>query len=99
MSARSAVAQQHGATEDMLAAVDDHPSSDLAPAQRAALTLADAYLVSPAAMTDQARQEVAAHMNPSQVVELVLKLTGFSSDKMLVALGLDFDAVEIFTTD
>jgi alkylhydroperoxidase family enzyme len=99
MSARSAVAQQHGVDEEMLAAVDHPEDSDLSAAQRAALALADAYLTSPAAMTDAVRQEVAAHLDPRQVVELVLKLTGFSSDKVMVALGHDLDEVRPFTMD
>jgi alkylhydroperoxidase family enzyme len=97
MSARSAVALQQGVDEEMLAAVDHPEDSDLSPAQRAALRLADAYLIAPAEMTDAVKQEVAAHLRPAQVVELVLKLTGFSSDKVMVALGLDFDEVRPFT--
>jgi alkylhydroperoxidase family enzyme len=96
MSVRSAVAQQHGVDEDMLDAVDRYQDSDLLPAQRAALVLADAYLVAPAEMSDAAKQEVAAHLTPVQVVELALKLMGFSSDKVMVALGLDLDEVRTF---
>jgi alkylhydroperoxidase family enzyme len=97
MSARSAVAQQQGASEDMLAAVDHYQDSDLSPAQRAALSLADAYLTYPGGMSESVKQEVAAELTPVQVVELVLKLMGFSSDKVMVALGLDFDEVSVFT--
>ena len=99
MSARSAVAQQRGADEELLAAVDHYRDSDLSPAQQAALALADTYLTSPAEMTDAVKQEVAASLSPLQVVELVLKLMGFSSDKAMVALGLDFDEVRTFTMD
>ena len=97
MSVRSAVALQHGVDEEMLAAVDHYQDSDLSPAQRAALVLADAYLVSPAEMTESAKRDVAAHLTPVQVVELVLKLMGFSSDKVTVALGLDLDEVRTIT--
>jgi alkylhydroperoxidase family enzyme len=97
MSARSAVALQQGVDEEMLAAVDRHQESDLAAAQRAALSLADAYLTSPAEMSESVKREVAANLSPVQVVELVLKLMGFSSDKVMVALGLDLDEVRIFT--
>ena len=48
-------------------------------------------------MTDAARAEIAAHLAPAQIVEVVLKLMGFSSDKAMVALGLDFDEVQTFT--
>ncbi len=88
MSARGAVAQQQGVDEQMLDKVDHYEDSDLSAEQRAALRLADGYLIAPAAMTDAARTEI---------VEVVLKLMGFSSDKAMVALGLDFDEVRTFT--
>jgi alkylhydroperoxidase family enzyme len=99
MSARSAVALQQGADEEMLAQVDQYETSELPPAQQAALRLADAYLVSPADMSDAVEQDVAANLSPVQVVEVVLKLMGFSSDKVMVALGLDLDEVSVFTMD
>lgn len=97
MSARSAVALEQGADEEMLAAVDHYEQSDLPAAQKAALRLADSYLVSPAEMSDAVRDDVAANLSSDQVIELALKLMGFSSDKVMVALGLDIDEVEIFT--
>jgi alkylhydroperoxidase family enzyme len=99
MSARSAVAQQQGVDEEALAAVAERREDGFTPAQRAALALADAYLTSPADMTDAVRQQVAEHLTPEQVVEVLLKLTGFSSDKVMVALGLDFDEIRPFTLD
>jgi hypothetical protein len=97
MSARSAVALQQGADEEMLAQVDQYEDADMPPFHRAALRLADAYLTAPAEMSDPIKEDVAAHVSPVQAVELVLKLMGFSSDKVLVALGLDIDEVKIFT--
>jgi|SRR5580704_9003485 alkylhydroperoxidase family enzyme len=99
MSARSAVAQQRGVDEEMLDAVDQYRDHDLLPFQQAALALADSYLTSPAEMTDAVKQEVSAQLSPAQVVEVVLKLMGFSSDKAMVALGLDLDEVRTFTMD
>jgi alkylhydroperoxidase family enzyme len=98
MSARSAVALQQGVDEELLAEVDryEDSDSDLAPAQKAALRLADAYLTAPAEMSDAAKQEVAANLTATQIVETVLKLMGFSNDKVMVALGLDFDEIKIF---
>ena len=65
---------------------------------RAFLTrLADAYLIAPAEISDAVKRDAAAHLTPTQIVEVVLKLMGFSSDKVMVALGLDFDEVNIFT--
>ena len=97
MSARSAVAQQQGADEEMLDSIDDYQQSDFSPAQKAALRLADAYLTAPADMSDAVKQEVAEHLSPQQVIELAVKLMGFSSDKVTVALGLDLDEVRVFT--
>ena len=81
----------------MLEAVDHYEDSEMSPAQLAALRLADAYLTSPADMSDAVRKEIADHLTPVQIVELVLKLTGYSSDKTMVALGLDLDEVSPFT--
>jgi alkylhydroperoxidase family enzyme len=97
MSARSAVALQQGVGEEMLADVDHYEDSDLSPAQRAALRLADAYLTYPAEMDESVKREVVESLSSRQVVELVLKLMGFSSDKVMVALGLDLDEVSVFT--
>ena len=98
MSARGAVAQQQGVDEELLAEVDRYQESDaLSPFQRAALLLADSYLTAPAETSDAVRAEISAHLTAEQAVELVLKLTGYSSDKALVALGIDFDEVRVFT--
>jgi len=97
MSARSAVAQQQGADEELLGKVDDYERSDLSPTQVAALRLADADLTAPAAMTDAVREDVASQLSAVQVVEIVLKVMGFSSDKAMVALGIDFDEERPFT--
>jgi alkylhydroperoxidase family enzyme len=97
MSARSAVALQQGADEELLAAVDHYEQSDLSPVQQAALRLADTYLGLPAAMSDAVRQDVGDHLTSVQAVEIVLKLMGFSSDKVMVALGLDFEEIRPFT--
>lgn|SRR5690606_32520295 len=97
MSARSAVALQQGADEELLSSVDHYETADITEAQRAALKLADAYLTSPAEASDETRREIAAHLDERQRIELALKLMGFSSDKVMVALGLDLDEVRTFT--
>ncbi len=97
MSARSAVALQQGVDEKMLSEVDHYEHSSLSPAQRAALKLADEYLTAPGEMSESTKREVATHLSRYQIVELVLKLMGFSSDKVMVALGLDLDEVSTFT--
>ena len=95
MSVRGAVAQQQGVDEELLAEVDHYEDSGLSPFQKAALRLADAYLNYPAGMTDEVRAEVLGQLTSAQVAELVLKLMGFSSDKIMVALGLDLEELTI----
>ncbi len=97
MSVRSAVALDHGVDEAMLDAVDHYRDSDLTADQQAALVLADAFLGAPAEMSDATRMEVAAHLTPTQVVEETLKLMGFASDKVVVALGFDLDEITRIT--
>src|SRR5690349_8193725 len=97
MSARGAVAQQQGVDEEMLGKVDGYEESDLSPFQKAALRLADSYLTAPADTPDDGRAAIASELTAPQAVELVLKLMGFSSDKALIALGIDLDEVRIFT--
>jgi alkylhydroperoxidase family enzyme len=99
MSVRNAVALQQGVDEEMLDAVDHYEDSNLSPSQRAGLRLADAYLTSPADTSDAVKQEVSENLSARQIVELTLKLMGFSSDKVMVALGLDLDEVSVFTMD
>ena len=93
MSVRSAVALQQGADEELLASVDHYEQADLDDDHKAALRLADAYLISPAEMTAGLKAEVAEQLSRAQVVELAVQLMGFSNDKVMVALGYDLDEV------
>ena len=95
MSVRDAVALQHGADEDMYAKIDRHETSDLADHQKAALRLADVYLAAPSGMTAELEEELQRHYTGSQIAELVLKLMQYSSDKIMVSLGLDLEEVDI----
>ena len=81
----------------MLESVDHYEQSDLSPVHKAALRLADAYLMAPADMSDSVKAEVEDQLSPGQVVELILQLMGFSNDKVMVALGLDLDEISLFT--
>ena len=99
MSIRGAVARQQGADEELLATVDHYEDSGLSAVQKAALRLADAYLTDPAAMSDDVKSDVSRHLSAVQVAELVVKLMGYSSDKVMVALRLDLDRVEPLAFD
>jgi hypothetical protein len=95
MSVRSAVALDEGVDEELLEKVDTYESSDLTGSQKAALRLADVYLGVPGATDDSLRAEILDELTPAQVVETVLKLMQWSSDKVMVTLGHDLDEVGI----
>ena len=89
MGYRDAVALQAGVDDDMLALVDDHEHSSLDPKQKAALRFADAYLNGPVAIDDKLRADLNTHFTPPELGSLLVRLMQFSSDKVMVALGLD----------
>ena len=89
MGYRDAVALQAGVDDDMLALVDDHEHSALSPKQKAALRFADAYLNGPVAVDDGLRAELTTYFTPAELGSLLVRLVHFSSDKVMVALGLD----------
>jgi alkylhydroperoxidase family enzyme len=99
MSVRDAVALRHGADEELLGKVEHYETSDLLDEQKAALRLADIYLASPGIMTEELREELQRHFTAAQLVEIVFRLMQYSSDKMMVALGLDLDEVNLITLD
>ena len=89
MGYRDAVALQAGVDDNMLALVDDHEHSPLSAKQKAALRFADAYLSGPVAVDDDLRGELTTHFTPAELGSLLVRLMHFSSDKVMVALGLD----------
>src|SRR5690348_9055232 len=91
MSVRSAVALDHGVDDELLAKVDAYETSDLTAAQKAELRLADAYLGAKPNLDEQERAEILRLLSVPQVVETVLKLMQWSSDKVMVALRQDLD--------
>lgn len=101
MSVRSAVALHQGADEEFLASAAVAPADahELSAVHRAALRLADTYLTHPAGMTDADRQAVSGELTAPQIVELVVKLMTYSSDKVMVALGFDLEEPGHFVID
>src|SRR2546426_8510097 len=98
MSARRAVARPVG-TGDLMDAVADFERSALAEHQKVALRLAAAFLTQPAGFSNAARRETLEHFSPSQIVELLLKLTAWTVNKTATALRLDepIDATRLTT--
>lgn len=100
---RSVAALEAGAGDDTFAAVDHYDESDLPAATRAALGLTDAMIWTPYAVPEPVLAAAAAHLQPEQVVEVILDVTRNAANKIAVALGADAatvtDGVELFTTD
>jgi hypothetical protein len=91
MGYRDAVALEAGVDETMLALVDDYEQSTLTDKQKVSLRFADAYLLGPDRIDDDLRNEVATHFTPAELGALLVRLMHYSSDKVMVALGLDLD--------
>lgn len=91
-STRSPAARASGATEDLYDQIDDYETSTLDARQKAALRLADAYLLRPGELSDDVRREALESFRTDEIVEIVLRLFHYSSDKVMVALRLDLDA-------
>lgn len=71
--------------------VDRYEESDLPDRQKAALRLADAQITRPGDISDTLRDQLRAHFTDAQLVELVLDISKWSTQKMPVALGTDME--------
>jgi alkylhydroperoxidase family enzyme len=90
-STRSPAARAQGATEALYSTIDNYEASDLSERQKAALRLADAYLLWPAGTSEEVKAGTAEHFTPEQIVEFILRLMVYSSDKVMISLKLDLD--------
>lgn len=102
-SRRSADAIEAGADDAEFAAVDDHPTSDLPDATKAALALVDAMIWTPTAIPDEVAADVRRLLTDAQAVEVVLDVARNAANKIAVALRADepevTEGVQLFTTD
>jgi hypothetical protein len=64
-------------------------SGSLAESQRVALGLHDAFLRHPAGLSAAIRSATLEHFSPAQIVELAFKYMYWSSNRPVVALGID----------
>ena len=69
--------------------IDAYETSDLPDRQKVALRLTDAYVTWPGGIDERLRTDVLAHFSPAEVVELLLDISKWSTQKVPVALGLD----------
>jgi len=90
---RDPAAQQAGASEAVLALVDDYEAADLPERQKVALRLVDAYLTRPDDIGDELRADLLRHFTPAEVVELLVRLASTTGNRVLRTLGLDDDAL------
>jgi len=88
-SLRSHSAFVAGADDDMFAAVDDYPTSDLSAAQKAALAFTDAFIWTPARLTGEVLEGLRAHYDAAQQVELVLDIARNATNKFAVSMDAD----------
>ncbi len=89
MSLRLGVARDAGLDETMAESVDRYEDSDLPEHQKVALRLTDAFVTAPGAISAELREQVLSHFTEAQIVELMLDMSKWSTQKLPVALGTD----------
>mgnify|MGYP001327633897 CR=1 FL=1 len=89
MSVRLGVAREAGFDEMMAEKISHYEESDLLEHQKAALRLADAFVIAPGAISSDLRAQVRMHFTDEQIVELMLDMSKWSTQKLSVALGTD----------
>jgi len=88
-SLRWSDARDEGFDEAVDLAIDRYEDSTLAERHKVALRLVDAYLTRPGAIDEKLAAEVRATFTPREIVELVLDLSKWSTQKVHVALRID----------
>lgn len=89
MSLRLGVARDNGLDEDMAAKIDRYEESDLPERHKVALRLTDAFVTAPGDIDAELRTQARAHFTEAQLVELMLDMSKWSTQKLSVALGTD----------
>ena len=78
-----------GVDDAMTAKIDFYDSSDLDERSKIALRVTDAFITRPDALTETVIHQARAAFTPSQLAELLLDITKWSTQKYHVAMGLD----------
>ena len=86
---RVGAARDAGVDDTMTAKIDNFEASDLPEHQKVALRLTDAFITQPNDISAELRAQVRKHFSDEQIVELMLDITKWSTQKLPVALGLD----------
>jgi hypothetical protein len=82
-------AAEQGVDETMVAKIARYEDSDLNDAAKAALRLADAMIIRPAAADAKLRAELLEHFTEGQIAEICLDVVKWSQQKYLVALRVE----------
>jgi AhpD family alkylhydroperoxidase len=95
---RNPRAVEEGLDESLVAAVDDATDPRLERHHRAAIRLAEAFLVAP--FLDEAlKAELTELFSPAQLVEIVLSLVSWGANKATVLLGVDYQGDDVLNPD
>ena len=85
---RQAVARQKWLYGGSGGKVSDYENEDLPGSIKAALRLADSWLGAPSAISKELIDDVRAHLNQEQIIDLIMELWKNSRNKMYVAFGM-----------
>ena len=88
-SVRTGAALAAGFDETMAGKIDNFELSDLPEHQKVALRFTDAFITQPAEISAELRAQLREHFSAAQIIELMLDITRWSTQKLPVALGLD----------
>lgn len=97
MNLRAASALAVGGNEGIFDEVDHYETSTMSNRHKMALRVADAYLGNPAAVTDADRASWQTELSDAEIIEIVLRLSIWTANKPMVALGLDGDDLQLAT--
>jgi alkylhydroperoxidase family enzyme len=78
-----------GVDEKLTAKIDFYERSDLDERIKVALRLTDAFISGPADLTAELAAQAHAHFSDTELAELCLDITKWSTQKINVALGID----------
>lgn len=83
--------------------IDTYERSDLPEREKVALRLTDAFLTQPSALDATLVDEVRAHFDPDEAIEIIYDVARNATNKFAVALGVDAaqvqDGIELFDID
>lgn len=82
-------ARDAGATDEITSQIDHYETSGLSERHKIALRLVDSFIWQPSKMSDDLVAQVRAEFTESEIAELLLDITKWSTQKIHVALGTD----------